>query len=915
MSKNEILIKKNQYLSYSKNIIECFSIIGYEEKLLPDIIHEYKITKVQNYSPTIISTIISDKDFGIIDNDFIISQIFPDNPEFILNTKTNNSLQEEPSFKNIIYSSMTDSPDSPEGEKKIFYTCFSFVFHEIYTFENNDSSKEEYFIPKAFCIISQYPFFGFFKYICLNLYRLFLKNSANKKHVLPIENIIYNIVNFIPSPLNHNINYFLFKDILDIPSYNFPQLSGYPILDFNIFEVFNILPVRLFVEIYLYTILEQSILFFSSNLEILNMVMYIFYSFNYPCNNSTYFWHIVSISKKELKEENRFVGQIMTSMLGVHCQYNENIDTSAFGASHFIVDIDNKKLILKNYNNNDGNKKIFGLYSYIHNIIDEKDVESLFIKKYIDRLIKKVQNLLKENEIEISKNKIINFFGKINRKMNKNIQEYFYNFIINLLLVIYQNINIELSVGYLNTKFNKTLYFKKENENLLIKDEELLFCNFFISSSKYKLYFEIFLENNESSELFKVPLLFSEEFVNLKLKSNQNKIALKLPYFLLMDDLYIPSSKEFMDINLCNFSFKYTDNELNIEFIKEDKQAKNIKKVNKKNLITLNKIFLEKYIFILKNNFNQEKLLEYFPSIKIKEEKIGSMNSKEIVEKIQNFFEKNNYISSLSYLIYSSIYVFLILIPSLSYEKILFHIDKLLACCKKVNFFLRYYINIMIQTFYKYYLINNERKKFPNMTFDNMKLYIYLLFNALKEEKILPNEDMILIHRKFEEKNKTKDDNSQVKKINKDKDLIENIKKTEMDISNFNFSIYMKYNFDSTRFFQESEIIKIAMKEFKDCNIKAINSDLNSKSVIVVINVKEKQYIGELFSPRKVFETIKKEFKNYEKSFSFDETKISIITEILINLIQYSNELKDLKNLSELFISGLLSLDNFNKKK
>ena len=135
-----------------------------------------------------------------------------------------------------------------------------------------------------------------------------------------------------------------------------------------------------------------------------------------------------------------------------------------------------------------------------------------------------------------------------------------------------------------------------------------------------------------------------------------------------------------------------------------------------------------------------------------------------------------------------------------------------------------------------------------------------------------------------------------------------------MDISNFNFSIYMKYNFDSTRFFQESEIIKIAMKEFKDCNIKAINSDLNSKSVVVVINVKEKQYIGELFSPRKVFETIKKEFKNYEKSFSFDETKISIITEILINLIQYSNELKDLKNLSELFISGLLSLDNFNKK-
>ena len=38
MSEKEKLIKKYPFLSYSKNIIECFSIIGYEEKLLPEII-------------------------------------------------------------------------------------------------------------------------------------------------------------------------------------------------------------------------------------------------------------------------------------------------------------------------------------------------------------------------------------------------------------------------------------------------------------------------------------------------------------------------------------------------------------------------------------------------------------------------------------------------------------------------------------------------------------------------------------------------------------------------------------------------------------------------------------------------------------------------------------------------------------
>ena len=65
--------------------------------------------------------------------------------------------------------------------------------------------------------------------------------------------------------------------------------------------------------------------------------MYIFYILNYPSNNSTYFWHIVSIAKKDLNAENRFVGQIMTSLLGVNSEYDKSIDTSAFGNYHLII--------------------------------------------------------------------------------------------------------------------------------------------------------------------------------------------------------------------------------------------------------------------------------------------------------------------------------------------------------------------------------------------------------------------------------------------------------------------------------------------------------------------------------------------------------------------------------------------------
>ena len=915
MSEKEILIRKYPYLSYSNNLIECFSIIGYEEKLLPDIIQEYKINKQLKYSPTIISTIISDKDYGIIDNDFIIKQIFPENPEFILNNKANNSSHEEPSFKNITFSLTTDSLDS--SENKIFYTCFAFVFYETYTYENNNSAKEEYFIPKTFMIISLYSFFGFFRNICFNLYKLFLKSGQYPKKEFPIEYIIYNIVNFTPSPLNHNINYFLFKDILDVPSYNLPQLSGYPIIDFNIYEIFNVLPVRLFVEIYLYTVIEQSILFFSSNLEILNMTMYIFYSLNYPFNNSTYFWHIVSIPKKDLKEENRFVGQIMTSMLGVNTQYNESIDTSAFGLIHFIVDIDNKKLILKNYNSNENidNKNITRLYSYIHNIIDEKDDESIFLKKYIDRLIKKTHNLLKDNEIEISKNKKIEFFENINRNINRNLQIYFYNFIINILLVMYQNINFDLTSSDLKISLNKILRFEEENKKQLFNDEELLFFNFFSSSSKYKLYFEIFLGNYESNELFKIPLLFSEEFVNIKIKRNNNRINLKFPYFSLMDDLYVLEPNEYKDFYLNHLSYNYSDNKLDIYFIKEDKSSENIKTQTRKQLINFNKTLVENYIFLLKNCLSQKQLANYFPGIKIKEEKIDSTTSKEIVEKIQYYFENKNYISSSNYLIYSSIYIFLILTPLLSNEKILFYINKLLAISKNVDFFLRYYLNLMIQTFYKYHLINNKKKNFPNMIYDNMKLYIYLLFNALKEEKILPNEDMILIYKIFEEKNIIKNNIIQLYKVKLEAKLSENIKKNEFDLSNYNISIFMRYNFDSNRIYNEKEVTKIAMKELKECNITIDNTNSKFKSIIIDIKIKDKKYSGKLFSPLKIFKEIKKEFNDFEKSFSLGKIKINIIKEILINLMQYSFELKEFNILSGLFIDGLYFLDKLNEKK
>ena len=120
-------------------------------------------------------------------------------------------------------------------------------------------------------------------------------------------------------------------------------MSGYPYLEFDLSEIFNFLPLNLVLEIYFLTFLELSIIFFCSDLELLNMVMFIMFALNYPSNDSPYYWHVVSVSKDNFVGENQFVGKFMVSFVGVNCAYNSEFNTSAFGKFHYIVDLNNKK--------------------------------------------------------------------------------------------------------------------------------------------------------------------------------------------------------------------------------------------------------------------------------------------------------------------------------------------------------------------------------------------------------------------------------------------------------------------------------------------------------------------------------------------------------------------------------------------
>ena len=179
MFDNDLLIKKYPFSSYFPNLIKSFSIIGYKEKSIPSMLKAFRINKKTDL-PTILVSIKSNSDIRFKFN--IVKAIYADNPYPLLINK-NYLNQEPPPTSNVINHFFFGSPDDKEI---VFHAFFAFRFYEKYKYEKTD---EEYYIPKAFCIESQYCYFNLFYQICKNIHSIMSQKTSNSNS-LPIELII-----------------------------------------------------------------------------------------------------------------------------------------------------------------------------------------------------------------------------------------------------------------------------------------------------------------------------------------------------------------------------------------------------------------------------------------------------------------------------------------------------------------------------------------------------------------------------------------------------------------------------------------------------------------------------------------------------------------------------------------------------
>ena len=96
-------------------------------------------------------------------------------------------------------------------------------------------------------------------------------------------------------------------------------------LDFDLAKIINSIPLKDFIKIYILIYLEIELLFFSSELEKLNMFMFALYILNYPLTDSNYFWHIETISEKDLKLD---INSVSSGFKGINTKYSSNLDLS-----------------------------------------------------------------------------------------------------------------------------------------------------------------------------------------------------------------------------------------------------------------------------------------------------------------------------------------------------------------------------------------------------------------------------------------------------------------------------------------------------------------------------------------------------------------------------------------------------------
>ena len=661
----------------SKYLIDKFCIIGFDPSYIRSIVMENKIyenipekkklseagtfsekdknstlipLKIKSSSPMLISEMSCDYTKEIISVDIIKDLIFPKGCQFYYEFKEpkpegNNSDKDINSIIEInksdklnpYFVTFSNNPQIENNSKKSI-NCFSYIFYKLQEIILAGGKRLYFYAPFSFCIISEFPFFNNYYTLCKQLYELF-----NQPNEVPLEIILYNIVHFIPSPLNYsvtiNLNIFnesrnsignsseknlrisydelskkinsknsneelivnrkkthkqsmknnkkkkensLPEEIKYFHDIKFEILSGYPLIQYNLLKVllYKLSPEDVII-IFFYTFLERNVLFFSNDIELLSLTIYSYINLNFPLNDEKYYFNSVSISLEDYKGGNsNFSGTAFTSVLGINSEYKEDYATSNTKLGyHLAVDLDNGVVNMSNQDKSSGSSKG-----------GEKEViEELVIFKFFKKIFKnkEIKENAKSTILYKEVKNIFDFLTDLKRKINdktdnlKKIFEMKYIDYYDVNEYIYTNDKQQCLIKYYNSKIQEAFYSLVNNLCIYFYDN-LSFANPAQSQSK-----------NEKEKIEAMDFIFNDNFIqNSDYIKEEISFLNELRDTMKFQSFVFSFIKYYNPIDLYKIPLTFTEEFLSVLSSKSTIYKENKNKINFLTLIDL--IYIKK---------------------------------------------------------------------------------------------------------------------------------------------------------------------------------------------------------------------------------------------------------------------------------------------------------------------------------
>ena len=874
--------------------------------------------------------------------------VFSSNP-----IEDNNSQKNQNGFAYIFYRKLLQKKEI-KNKKYIIYIPYTFCVISEFPFYKSYEKlfrrlREMYFLDSIYIPI-EILLYKIIKLtpspinndVILDLKKMFTQDKI-------VHNLIDNSVN-IKKSNSHIINNiklpkedktvddFLVVENMDLLKYKikFRILSGYPLIQYNLAKVlFNTLSTEQIINVFLFTFLEANVLLFSKEIEYLTFTANAYMNLNYPHNNSHYFFNIGAISLEKFKIGGSILGGEInsTSLISINNEFVEDyLGKASHLKEHVIVDLDNNDILFAKFNENDNYEKINKLIGEIYEENnDNNNIEDTNLYKAIINLKRRL-NIAKSKKFvydyyvdpkkpeNVDNKKGFIYFNDEPYKdsideLNKYIQEAFYECVINLSLYFYENVEIKEKNTKKNQREKKNYFVDIEyNKDCLYEglytDEELLVLRELTETMKFQYSFCQFVLDHNPIDLYKIPLTFTDEFI-LFISRKKDIDTSKIEFFKLIEELYL--SEKINEIQEIDFSSAITEfmNNFKNKFIRDiEERDKKRFKLDYSSIIKVidnknnqgkeeNKKVLKYQTYELDNRIllNYINLIENLP--KDKKSKLMSIDSAlddniineidiiEIEKRVEDYCLDKKYLNNNELCVSNIIIIFAICLKFFP-ENIRCY-DFLKTLFENFVIFRKYY-TYLLQIIYKLFkqsLVENNLEKNKQL-----KLCFFCCFDFLKINKIVPNENLMIVINKFLKLFLEEKEDEKKQEINNKNNLLKDVPNTRITEKN----LHITYNFTSKKSYDEKMILKLVNKLNKSNLDFGTNNDMVPKiRYIIDKNDKEESIF---FSQKQLSDILINEYNKFYENLDISKVDRKNISDACLNIFIFMRNDEKFKQLN-----------------